>query len=166
MTDALLTPQDQEEALSRAYAEAVAAKAGYIVGTDNLDRDGVDMQIKAGGNMRPALDIQLKATINLGKPQDGYYKFPLNVSNYEKLRIATQTPRLLVVLDLPEDAEQWLTITASELVIRRRAYWLNLKGCEESRNKSSITVDIPTGNVFNVDNLKSLMEQSRAGVLS
>ena len=63
MSDVLLTVPDQEEALSRAYAHAIAAGAGYITADYDLDRDGVDLRIQAGGPMRPALELQLKATI-------------------------------------------------------------------------------------------------------
>ena len=79
------------------------------------------------------------------------------------LRIETQTPRLLVVLDLPKDEEQWVTITEDELVMRRRAFWLNLKGFEETDNRSSVTVRIPVDNLFDVENLQALMKQSREG---
>lgn len=163
MTDDLFTTPDQEEALSRAYVHAVAARAGYMIATYDLDRDGVDLQLKAGGAMRPALDIQLKATINLGQPQAGQYSFRLNVRNYNLLRIPVQTPRLLVVLELPKDEEQWLTITAEELIMRRRAYWLSLSGSEEKDNTTSVTVQIPASNVFDIENLQALMEQSRKG---
>ena len=50
------------------------------------------------------------------------------IKNYNDLRIFTQTPRLLVVLELPRDESQWMTVTAEELVPRRRAYWLSLLG--------------------------------------
>ena len=125
MIDALLTTSDREEALSRAYAHAVSAQAGYTTAVYGEDRDGVDVRIQAGGAMRPAIELQLKATINLGEPGgEGYFHFPLKLRNYELLRIQTQTPRLLVVLDLPRDETQWMTITSDELVLRRRAYWL------------------------------------------
>ena len=164
MTDSLLTDPDREEGLSRAYAHAVAAQAGYVTAVYDQDRDGVDMRIQAGGDMRPALDLQLKATVNLGIPDDdGYLHFPLRLRNYNLLRIETQTPRLLVVLDLPKEEEQWMSITSDELVLRRRAYWLSLKGYHGTRNRSSVTVDIPASNLFNVDNLPDLMEQSRSG---
>lgn len=163
MTDALLTSQDQEEALSRAYVRAVAAMAGYTVTADDLDRDGIDLRIRAGGPMRPALDLQLKATVNLGEARDGYYHYPLDAGNYKSLRIETMAPRLLVVLGLPYEEEQWLTITDESLVMRRCAYWLDLKGAEERENVSSVTVRIPVTNVFNVENLRSLMEQARKG---
>lgn len=163
MSDVLLTVPDQEEALSRVYAHAIAAGAGYITADYDLDRDGVDLRIQAGGPMRPALELQLKATINLGITYDGFYHFPLAIRNYDLLRIETQTPRLLVVLDLPRERDRWMTVTAEELVLRRRAYWLNLRGLEATPNQGSVTVRIPADNVFNVENLHRLMEQSRTG---
>ena len=163
MPDTLLTIPDQEEAMSRAYTHAVAAGAGYVTADYSLDRDGVDLRIQAGGLMRPALELQLKATINLGMAYDGVHHFPLAIRNYDLLRIETQTPRLLVVLDLPREQDQWMMVTADELVLRRKAYWLNLRGYEETPNQESVTVNIPVANVFNVDNLHSLMEQSRTG---
>ena len=126
MTDMLLTVSDREEALSRVYAWAVAAIAGYVTADTDFDRDGVDLRIQSGGAMRPALDLQLKATINLTPSPDGHYRFPLNRRDYDLLRMETQTPRLLVVLHLPRNEERWVTIAAEELVMRRRAYWLSL----------------------------------------
>ena len=157
MNDALLTIQDREEALSRVYARAVAAGAGYATAEWDFDRDGVDLRIHAGGAMR------LKATTNLTSAADGHYRFPLKRRNYDLLRIGTQTPRLLVVLDLPAEEGQWLTITKNELVLRRRAFWLNLSGSEETENQSSVTVRIPRENVFGIKSLCVLMDQSRGG---
>ena len=72
MIDALLTTPDREEALSRVYARAVAAGAGYVTADCDFDRDGVDLRIHAGGAMRPAIDLQLKATVNLTESENGY----------------------------------------------------------------------------------------------
>ena len=163
MNDALLTIEDQKEALSRVYARAVAASAGYAVADFDFDRDGIDLRIHAGGAMRPALDLQLKATINLSRPVDGRRRFVLKRRNFERLREDTQTPRILVVFDLPEEESRWITIGADELVLRRQAYWLNLRGHPATVNQSSLTVRIPTGNVFDVDSLRKLMDQSRGG---
>ena len=146
-----------------AYAHAVAARAGYVTAVYDLDRDGIDLRIQAGGPMRPALELQLKATINLGNPSDGAFRFPLPSRNHNLLCIATQTPRLLVVLDLPRDRDQWMTVTNDELVLRHRAYWANLYGRDETANDHTITIPIPVRNVFDVPNLQDLMEQSRSG---
>ena len=57
MTDSLLASTDIEEALSRVYVQAVAARAGYTTADYSQDRDGIDILIRAGGTVRPALDI-------------------------------------------------------------------------------------------------------------
>ena len=103
MTDALMTDADQKEALSFVYAKAIAARAGYVSLDYDLDRDGIDLRIQAGGAMRPALELQLKATVNLARRDDGYFHFPLKRRNYDLLRDATQTPRLLLVLELQKE---------------------------------------------------------------
>jgi Domain of unknown function (DUF4365) len=126
MTDALMAVTDREEALSRAYIAAVAARAGYLTATMDFDRDGVDIQIRAGGTMRPSLDIQLKATINLGEPKGGVFRFPLKRRNYDLLVAETMIPRILVVLDLPKDQADWLQVTSDRLIMRRCAYWASL----------------------------------------
>ena len=161
--DQLLTERDQEELLSIAYAHAVAARAGYVTAVYEKDRHGIDMRIQAGGSMRPALELQLKATTNLRDVGNDHFSFPLPRRNYDLLREKSQTPCLLVVLDLPNDRAQWMTITEDELVIRRRAYWLNLLGWDATTNDTSISVRIPKRNVFDVAGLQALIEQSRTG---
>ena len=163
MNDGLLSSADRMEALSLVYARAVAARAGYVTSVPDLDRDGVDLHIQAGGVMRPAIDLQLKATGNLGEATEGRRSYPLKRRNYDLLRDETQTPRLLVVLDLPKDEEMWMTLTSDELILRRRAYWLNLRGWEETTNQTSVTVHLPITNLFSVGGLQQLMDQSRKG---
>ena len=164
MTGTLLTDPDQKEALSLVYAKAVATRAGFLTSVPEPDRDSVDLRIQAGGPRRPALELQLKATVNLGEPQAGVLSFPLSIKNYNDLRIPTQTPRLLVLLELPKDEVRWMTVTAEELVLRRRAYWLSLQqGHDEVVGQQTVTVHIPEHNLFDVEALRTLIEQSRNG---
>ena len=161
--DVLLSENDIESALSAAYVQAIAAEAGYTCGKPpEPDQDSVDIQIAAGGDMRPKLDIQLKASIRLVSDGTGF-AYPVKIKNYNDLRIPTQTPRLLVVLDLPKKREQWLTVTVKQLVLKRAAYWVSLGGMPETANETSVTVTIPVANIFDVGALKRLMEQSRTG---
>ena len=81
--------------------------------------------------MRPALDLQLKATVNLDTTAGEHYRFPLKRRNYDLLREETQVPRLLIVLELPRSKHEWITITDNELILRRRALWLSLTDLEE-----------------------------------
>ena len=164
MTDALLTPQDQKEALSRAYVQAVAARAGYTTMQPEIDRDSVDLTISAGGEMRPRIDLQLKATTRLNA-MDGQFSYELPIKNYNDLRAPTQTPRLLVVLDMPSEEELWMTCSSEELVLRRSVYWASLREQRETDNTTSATIQIPQSNRFDVEGLRKLMEASRGGVI-
>ena len=166
MNDTLLSPEDRKEALSRVYVRAVAARAGYDTATPEFDRDSIDLTIRAGGRVRPALDLQLKATTRLGAPKDGAFRFRLIRKNYEDLRAETRIPRLLVVLALPEDERAWMTMTPNEIILRKCAYWLNLRGWKETDNRSSVTVRVPEGNLFTVEALRDLMEQAGRGKIA
>jgi hypothetical protein len=163
----LLADSDIEEQLSLAYVRAVAARAGYTTAVPNPDRAGIDLCIQAlGGGMRPAVDLQLKATISLGRPNgDRNFRFPLKSNNHNSLCGLSQRPRLLVVLDLPDNKDLWMTIDVEGLTLLRRAYWLSLRDHEETENKYSITVYIPEHNVFDVDGLHDIMQMSNDGVL-
>ncbi|BBU62346.1 hypothetical protein MSC49_22810 [Methylosinus sp. C49] len=165
MPDSLLSTNDREEDLSRAYVQAIAAMAGYQTAEFKPDRDGTDIQIRAGGSMRPSLDIQLKATINLGESKDGKFSYALKRRNYDLLREPTLVPNILVLLALPSDRVEWLTVAPEQLVIRRCAYWASLKGLPESANKETVTMYLDDEKRFDVESLKALMEQARSGAV-
>jgi hypothetical protein len=164
--DKLLSQNDREEELSRAYVSAVAAVAGYVTFQQNFDRDGVDIQIRAGGLMRPSLDIQLKATINLGEATEGVYRYPLKRRNYDLLRGQTTIPRILVLLALPVAEADWLSVTPDLLMLRRCAFWVNLAGFPETQNTDSVTISVHSSNLFDVACLKGLMDKARSGAIA
>jgi hypothetical protein len=162
----LLTDNDIEEAVSSAYAHAIAAAAGMVVALRHFDRDGIDITFETGGDQRPKLDAQLKATINLAKSAEGMYRFPCPRKNYDLLRIPTQVPRILIVLHLPRNKSEWVKCTPKNLILRNCAYWTNLNGAPATENETSVTVNIIPDNVFHVEGLKLLMEMSRSGRLT
>lgn len=163
MSDNLLTSQDRQEALSRAYAHAIAAAAGYSTYVPDLDRDSVDLGFKAGGLMRPNIHAQLKATINLRKAGTNS-KFVISKKNYDDLRVVTQVPRILIVLAMPKKEQSWLNVSPAGLLMRRRAYWASLRGLPDlPLGQASKTIEIPTANVFDVKALTTLMQKARTG---
>lgn len=161
--DALLTDNDRKEALSRAYVYAVAAFAGYTVSVEDFDRDGIDLRVHAGGRLSPAVGLQLKATERLGDAhRDGNYRYnDLPAGNYERLIRPSQVPRYLVLLALPPDESDWLTVSVDRLLMGRCAYWVSLSGAPEKHNRATVTVSIPPGNLFDPDALQLLLERSR-----
>lgn len=166
MTDQLLASTDIEDALAQAYISALAAKAGYVTAKRDFDRDGVDVTIEAGGHMRPKVDLQLKATINLPDlaRQADHVSYHCPRRNYDLLRVPTQTPRLLVVMHLPKSPNDWLTVGPDELTMRYCAYWLSLQDSEELRpDAMGRSVHIPKVNRLDDLSLRDLMDRSRSG---
>ena len=89
--------------------------------------------------------------------------FPLPVKNYDDLRAETRTPRILIVTLIPRQRNEWLTQTHHELSLRHCAYWLCLEGRGETQNTSSVTIEIPTTNMFNTTQLETLMQKAERG---
>ncbi len=115
--------------------------------------------------MLPSLDLQLKATIDLREGADGDFRYALRKRNYDLLRCPTLVPRILLVLALPEDEGDWLSVSEEQLILRRCAYWVSLKNATAVENTTAVTVTIPRTNRLDVGELKRLMEMARTGVV-
>ena len=163
MPDNLLSENDQKEHLSIAFVAAIAARAGYALGHYNIDRDSVDLEIKGGGGMRPAIAMQLKATSSLEVKGDTI-PFNLNLKNYNDLRARRQTPIVLVVYQLPRDPAHWLECSPPQMTLRRCAWWMSLKGFPDITTDSK-TVHIPRDQRLDVKSMQALMQKSREGDL-
>lgn len=162
-----LSPPNVESELSYAYLHAVASKAAMSCRDTNRHEDnaGIDAQLTAWGNFpggyltEVSLNIQLKATIS-GPVDDGtYLHYTLQgVERYRALRQQTiATPRILVVLFLPRDAQEWLRHSDAELAVRKCAYWVSLRNAPDTTNTSAVTILIPKDQVFSPDSLQDLM---------
>lgn len=151
-----MTPNWQMEQLSLAYIRTVAAKAGFQVTRPELDIDSVDGVLMADFGRRPRVDFQAKSTTRDVLGDDALH-FPLPVKNYNDLRADTRTPRILIVLLMPDDDARWVAQSEEELCLRHCAYWLSLEDRPATANTSSVTVQIPTTNIFSVDQLITLM---------
>jgi hypothetical protein len=162
--DALLTATSIEEALSEVYVRALAASAGYTTSKPDFDRDSVGISVNAGGNMRPQIDIQLKASINSVALGDTISYF-CPKRNYDLLRRPTMVPRVLVLFQLPHNSQDWLAVHPDELILKHRAHWMSLKGYPETQNETGCTIYIPTANRLDVAGLTALLEKSRNGSL-
>ena len=157
-----MTPNLQMEQLSLAYIRAVAARAGFLVSRPEPDLDSVDGVLMSGVGRRPRIDFQAKATTR-DVLRDGVLHYPLDVKNYNDLRADTLIPRILVLLLMPADSNAWMTQSEEELCLSYCAYWLSLEDRPSTANTVSITVPIPTANIFNVHQLTDLMGKAERG---
>jgi hypothetical protein len=159
----------RQEALSRAYVRAVAARAGVICGTTENDL-GLDLLLRAVvihdqqyWDAGPQIDLQLKSTTR-AEVRDGEVIYDLDVRAYDVMRQEANRPRLLVVLLLPEDESLWVSQSVDELILRRCAYWISLRGAAPTSNQATVRIAIPQGNVFSADALQRLMAEADGGV--
>lgn len=162
----LLSENNIKSELSYAYLHAVAARAGLgCHATDrHTDGAGVDAVLRARERFDPSsiytdftVDVQLKATSAAPSLQGGRLSFWLKRDAYDKLRTtAAAAPRLLVVLFLPEDPEEWLVLSEEALVAKRCAYWVSLYGAPDGAETGS-TVYLARENVLDVACLRRLM---------
>ena len=152
----------QKERFSLSYIDAVASQAGYQVIEPRVDHDSVDGILMADFGQRPRIDFQAKAT-ELDILRGSNLHYPLPVKNYHDLRVVTRTPRILIVVLVPSEKQQWVSQTEDELCLRRCAYWTCLEGCPDTLNSSSLTVQLPTANIFSGDQLIGLMQKAERG---
>ena len=152
----------QMEQFSLVHIRAVAADAGCQVTRPEVDDDSVDGILMANFGRRPRIDFQAKATAQDILRENVIY-FPLPVKNYEELRADTRIPRILIVTLIPRQRDEWLTQTHHELSLRRCSYWQCLEAREATRNASTVTVEIPTANMFNTAQLETLMQKAERG---
>ena len=164
----LLPPIETESELSYAYLHAVAAKAGMACQASerHADKMGVDAIIRASERFAAdsiftdlTLDVQLKATIHEQTLKDGKLSYFLDgVERYNKLRKETVTPpRILVVLFLPSDCDEWLRWSKDELAMRKCAWWVSLRGAAATDNETGQTVYLPEDQPFHSDGLREIM---------
>jgi hypothetical protein len=164
----MLTDQNIEAELSYAFLHAVASRAGFSCEYRNrhLDGTGVDATITEDGRKLAddsvltsfSVDIQLKATYRELPEQGGRFSYPLSIPHYEKQRLEeVASPRLLIVLRLPRDPEEWLRISEDSLVAKGCTYWVSLRGAAATTNKDSQTVYIPRQNLLTPQSLTNLM---------
>jgi hypothetical protein len=152
-----MTPNQQMEQFSLAHIRAVAAQAGYQVTRPETDT-GIDGTLMDDAGRRSRIDFQAKSTAD-DIQRDRHLHFPLPVRNYDILRDPTPSAmRILIVVLMPRDNGQWLHQTEDELCLRHCAYWLLLEEHPPVPNTTSVTVQIPVTNVFNSEQLHSLME--------
>ena len=159
----MLTENQIKEEISIAYVHAIAAKVGFACEKCRIDMDSIDVIVKENGLIdtnstlySPEIKMQLKSSSNI-KSQDGKFHFSLPIKNYNDLRARSTSPRLLILLVLPEKADDCVIHSIDELIVRKCAYWYNLYDLPESQNISNVTVYIPETNILSPKTLKELM---------
>ncbi len=166
----MLTVTHRQEAISRAYIQAVASKCGMNSSFRDFDY-GIDVTLheitRRGKRYVESgfkLDIQAKASINVVFEETAI-KYDMEKRTYDDLRVTNVgTPRILVLLALPVKEDEWALFSEDNLVLQKCAYWVSLKGLIATPNTSQIRVSIPRLNLFHPESLQGIMERIRGGI--
>ena len=152
----------RKERFSLAYINAVAVRAGYEMLEPHVDIDSADGILISTIGRRPSIYFQAKAT---SRPllKDDHLVFPLPLKNFDDLRAETVHPRILVVVLLPENEEDWMQQDEERLLLRRCGYWLSLRGASGSGNQTSVSVIVPRAQVFDAGQLRLMMDRAAVG---
>jgi len=165
----VLTRNHRQEALCRAYIQAIAARCGIGWSTPHPDY-GIDLtlnDIEVRGHFRAEsgykLDVQAKSASRANLTET-HLRFDLDLKAYETLRQPLPgCPRVLVVLVLPHDEDQWTTQLEEELILRYCAYWTSLRGQGPTKNRRSVRLVLPRTNVFSIGALQAIMNRIKTG---
>ncbi|NLZ59724.1 MAG: DUF4365 domain-containing protein [Lentisphaerae bacterium] len=79
------------------------------------------------------------------------------MTQYNKLRsLSAANQKLLVLFRLPADVNEWLRLSEEQMVMKKCAYWVSLRGAPEISGQVSITVRVPRKNVFSPDAFREI----------
>lgn len=162
----MLNENDKKAELSYAYLHAVAAAAGFACSDTNrhVDGCGVDARVDIRERLDAAarltefsLPIQLKATSAKLPVVEDKLSFPLDVDQYDKLRVTTVSiPKLIVLMTLPQEIESWLNVSAESLVARHCARWTCIQGYPDIANDATVTVRFRLDRVLTPNALREI----------
>jgi Domain of unknown function (DUF4365) len=107
-----MTPNQRQEALSRAHVQAIAAQAG-MGHTPRMNDYGIDLSIhqiarrgKRYCETGIVLDVQVKSTTRSARGP-AVIKYDLEAKAYEDLRDPhVSNPRVLILVVLPGDSDE------------------------------------------------------------
>ncbi|MCC8964554.1 DUF4365 domain-containing protein [Bradyrhizobium sp. Pear76] len=158
----------RQDAFSGAYISAICAAAGCGVDAVALDNDKVDYLVRSRvqGKVlnKPQIDIQAKCRMS-GMAATDPISYTLDLETYDALRdVKVCIPRILVLVLVPDDVQEWIMQSEHALMLRHCAYWVSLKAMPPSANAATQTIHIPRKNFFGAQALQTMMTKIADGV--
>lgn len=156
----------KKEEFSYGYIATICSASGLSVtkAERSLDNQGIDLTIIAPatikGLLSPRVDVQVKCT-SQNIIQENVIKYPIPIKNYQELiERKVSVPRLLILVIVPNKIEEWIDVDQHFTTIRKCAYWISLEGYRESKNQTSVTVEIPKENLLTPESVLKIIENA------
>ena len=155
----------QQECFGDAFLMAVAGVAGCAVSPRRPDDDSIDWTLSCRLNLRPKLDVQMK-TYTGDSGEGETIRYSLKRKNYDDLILDDLfAPRILVLVIVPHNVEDWLSLSDGQLVLKKCAYWVSLRGLPATDNETAVTVSVPRANLLTPEVLCGMMQRINEGML-
>ena len=156
---------NKKEEMQRAYFRAVVAKAGASFYVPNYDC-GADFvlttpYINPRGKTAPTTRMvfcQLKASDDC-EVKEGKVVYELKAESYNKFAELHNVLAIILLLHLPKNEEDWLLVDQSAMCIKHCCYWYEVPKVTTD-NTCTITIKIPTHQVFDPNAVDWLLEKS------
>lgn len=157
-----LASNEAQQQFSLAFTHAIVASARCTVSNIVSDVEGIDYTIRQVArhkrHSRAIVDVQMKCTYQDVLKDDGVH-WKLLKDHYDALRDEeTYVHKILVVLVVPRDHQDWLVSDEQGMLLRKAAYWANLEGLPEITADSK-TVVLPRENRFTVEQLLGILQR-------
>jgi hypothetical protein len=158
-----------QEAISQCFLKAIAASADVATNFHPQDinsEDGVlskRVTLQNGSSIDVSVSFQLKtvfSSTNYHYDENHNLIYNLKAKNYQDLILNATHPRMLAVLVLPSNEEDWVRVSIEELVMKQRMYWVCLTGYPPTTNPESISVKLPADHILNSTELLRIMQMA------
>ena len=157
----------RQEELSISYLHAVCSVQGISMEIQRHDDDGIDVMLHQEKSIdrqdvpkyRVQISVQLKSTSSNFTESDTFLSYPLKKKNYDDLRAPASTKAFLFLFIMPKDEKHWVSHSIDELLIRKCMYWVDLNDLPDSKNKNTVSVQIPKVQIVSPDLLDELLTQ-------
>ena len=146
-----------KEEISVAYLKLLAASNEVkMVRHHENDNDGVDcsLHINFGDKLHNvSIYVQLKSSSNIRFNGNEFF-YDLKAKNYNDLCSPSHNPRVVFILQLPENVKY---VQSNEkynnLLVRYKMFWYEIKkGTQSTNNQNYIRIKIPKGNYLTEEN--------------
>jgi hypothetical protein len=157
-----------------AFVHALACAAGFTVGRQHLDVDGVDWQIGSVGPLgslrSPRIEVQVKSW-SQAKATSQHWNHRILVSHFNMLAgPGFMVPRFLMVVVAPISPDQYVQIAPDAMILSHAAYWLSLADRDalptDETGTRTTSVQVPMRNLVTVDTLTALVRGDVEGASS
>ncbi|MDC0713123.1 DUF4365 domain-containing protein [Stigmatella sp. ncwal1] len=158
----------RKEHFSYAYVSAVCASAGFDCVRTGSDDDSIDLLILARRlhvRRAPRVDIQVKCRTGI-ELRETDFSIQIPRKNFDDLSDPhVSTPRILVVVRVPSECEEWMVQNNEERAIMKHCgYWRALYDAPlPIEDQATVTVRLPRDKVFSVAGLTQIMRTIAAG---